>query len=68
MEPSNHKRKARRKHRIERLQKEAKSDKADVTGVSRKIARLQRQNNHVAVIYSNLFTDYREYIRVFTAL
>lgn len=61
--PSNRKRKARRKFQIERLQKEAKESKT--AGGKRKIERLQQQNNHAAVIYSNLFADYLEFISVF---
>ncbi|KAG5675146.1 hypothetical protein PVAND_005073 [Polypedilum vanderplanki] len=51
MKSSNHKRKARRKFKIERLQKKAKqtSKKADVTAINRKIERLKQQNNHIAL-------------------
>lgn len=53
VKPSNAKRQTRRNHRIERLQEQLKSkelDKKDAKAISRKLKRLQRQNNHVAVI------------------
>lgn len=52
MNPSNRHRKKRRQHRIERLQNKIKSSetsKSDVAKLTRKMKRLQQQNNHVAV-------------------
>lgn len=57
--PSNRHRKKRRQYQIERLQqliKSKKISKADVVKLTRKLKRLQQQNNHIAVnYYDNLF-------------
>lgn len=57
MKSSNPKRITRRNHRIERLQLKVKSQKSSETeskALTKKIKRLQQQNNHVAVTNANL--------------
>lgn len=56
LQPSNHRRKKRRQHQIDKLQKALKETdkKSEVVKLKRQIEHLQKQNNHVAVIYSNL--------------
>ena len=57
MRSSNPKRVARRNHTIERLQQKVKSKQISETEsktLTKKIKRLQQQNNHVAVINANL--------------
>lgn len=54
--PSKHNRKQRRQHKIDKLQRTLKETdkKSEIVKLKRQIEHLQKQNNHVAVIYSNL--------------
>lgn len=66
MKPSNGKRTARRNYRIERLQLQVKSkqsSKTECKAITKRIKRLQQQNNHVAVINANLCFNHRKILQ-----
>lgn len=59
IKPSNHRRKRRRQYRIERLQEKLKTteSKNESSKLKRQVQHLQSQNNHVAVIYANVYAS-----------